>query len=377
MAFSSAERNRRDGEMRGVMERLALKCLVLFGEVNVGNDWYGDLRYYTDHRNVANRQVAMLFLGSPPALFVASPLQQPTAARRSSISDCRASENMPADMVNLLKERGVTTGKVGVSFEVLPVNWYNYLRGALPGVEWVETHSHVVDLRFRHSPEEAALFRRCAPLADGGYEAALQAITPGVSEYEIASAIEAYARSRGAEQHFTLIGSGRFALGDLNGLPKPYAPSHRRIETGDSVVMEITPCLEGYWTQLVRAVNVGRPNPELEALYRVARDSTRAGLEFLRPGNTIADVVLAIIAHIEGCGYRPQPPFGHTCGVDLNEARLSPANGQPLQPGLAVIIHPTVVTPDGKSSFFWGETYLVTDEGYERLNRATDELLTT
>lgn len=32
--------------------------------------------------------------------------------------------------------------------------------------------------------------------------------------------------------------------------------------------------------------------------------------------------------------------------------------------------------PDRKNSFFWGETYLVTDSGYERINRASDELLT-
>lgn len=40
------------------------------------------------------------------------------------------------------------------------------------------------------------------------------------------------------------------------------------------------------------------------------------------------------------------------------------------------IIHPTVLTPDGKNSFFWGETYLVTDGGHERINRASDELKT-
>jgi hypothetical protein len=47
-----------------------------------------------------------------------------------------------------------------------------------------------------------------------------------------------------------------------------------------------------------------------------------------------------------------------------------------LEPRTAVIIHPTIFTPDGKRSFFWGETYLVKQEGYERLNRSTDELLT-
>jgi hypothetical protein len=84
MAFSSAERERRDRTMQRIMETRGLKALILFGEVNVGNELYGDLRYYVDHKNVANRQVAMLFPAMQPVLFVGSPIQQQAAARRSS-----------------------------------------------------------------------------------------------------------------------------------------------------------------------------------------------------------------------------------------------------------------------------------------------------
>jgi Xaa-Pro dipeptidase len=150
----------------------------------------------------------------------------------------------------------------------------------------------------------------------------------------------------------------------------------RRVESGDSVVMEISPCLEGYWTQLVRTVNVGFPNAELEKLYRVSRDAIKKALEVFKPGGTVRDVVAAIDAHIKSCGYIPKPPYGHVCGVDLIDARVSPQNGQVLEPGTAVILHPTVFTPDNKNSFFWGETYLVTDDGCERLHHANDELPT-
>jgi len=64
-------------------------------------------------------------------------------------------------------------------------------------------------------------------------------IRPGTSEYEIAAAIESFARTRGAEEHFTLIASGRFSFGKDNSLPLVYAPSRRRIETGDSVQDEL------------------------------------------------------------------------------------------------------------------------------------------
>jgi Xaa-Pro aminopeptidase len=375
MAFSDVERERRSRTLQQMMETAGIGALILVGDTNVGSDMYGDFRYYVDNRIITNRQVAVLFAGYDPALFVSSSIQRQAAERRSSVRDCRLSDNMIEDVVKLLKERKVS-GRVGVNLNVLPVTWYNDLNRELPGVELVDVHSQILDARFRRSEEEAELLRACAPLADGGYEAAVRMIRPGVTEYEIAAAIEDYARARGAEQHFTLIGSGRFAFGDGNGLPLPYSPSMRRVEAGDSVMMEITPCLEGYWTQIVRTVNVGEPNAELEKLHRVAVGAIKKGLEVFKPGTTIREVVLAIDDYIKDSGYIPSPPYGHVCGVDLIDARVSSRNEQVLTPGTGVIIHPTVVTPDGKTTFFWGETYIVTENGYQRINKASDELLT-
>ena len=377
MAFSSLERGRRDKAMHRIMEAGGCEALILLGDTNVGGDSLGDFRYYVDNRVIAGQQVAVLFHETDPVLFMGTAIQQQAASRRSSVRDCRVIDDMLADIVRLLKERNVVVGKVGVNFAVLPVTWYDYLKRELPGIEWVETHREILDVRLHHNTaEEGELFRQCGLLGDGGFEAAVKMIRPGVSEYEIAAAIEEYARARGAEQHFTLVGSGRYAPGDQNGLPLPYSPSRRCVETGDSVVMEITPRLEGYWTQLVRTVNVGTPNVELEKLYRVSRDAIKKGLEVFKPGKTVRDVVLAMDAYVRDCGYLFRPPTGHVCGVDLIEGRVSSQNTQALEPGMAVIIHPTVFTPDGKNSFFWGETYLVTDDGYEPLNHASKDLLT-
>jgi Xaa-Pro dipeptidase len=376
MAFSGAERTRRDKEIHRVMEAKGLTALILIGDTNVGSEYLGDFRYYVDNRIIAGQQVAVLFPQAEPLLFMGTAIQQQAASRRSSVRDCRVSDDLLADTVKLLKERNILAGKVGISFAMLSIPWHNYLKKELSGIEWVETHPEIFDIRIHHAPEEAELFRKCGLIGAGEFDAAVKMIKPGVSEYEIAAAIEEYGRVRGAEQHFTLVGSGKYAPGERNGLPLPYSPSQRRVEAGDSVVMEITPRVEGYWTQIVRTVNVSTPNGELEKLYRVSRDAIKKGLEAFKPGKTIRDVVLAMDAYVKDCGYLFRPPTGHVCGVDLIEGRVSPQNTRVLEPGTAVIIHPTVATPDGKNSFFWGETYLVTDTGYERLNPVTDELLT-
>jgi len=48
---------------------------------------------------------------------------------------------------------------------------------------------------------------------------------------------------------------------------------------------------------------------------------------------------------------------------------------RPKEKGVARVFC-DIFTPDGKRSFFWGETYWVTENGYERLHNSGDELLT-
>lgn len=376
MSFTASERESRHRTILELIKKDRLQALILIGDTGVGNGFLGDLRYYTDNLVIFGRQVVVILPQYEPTLFVGSEIQRQAAVKRSSVKDCRFSEDLVVDVAKLLKERGISAGRIGINFEMFPVAWYNFLRQELPQVDWIETHDRLMELRFRRSQEEAEVFRKGALLADGGFESVLKTIRPGVSEYEVAAEIERYARAGGAEAHFTLIGSGKFALGDGNRLPLPYAPSLRRVEDGDSIVMEITPRFEGYWTQLVRTVNVGKPNQDLGKMHRVCCDAIKKGLEWFRPGKTIKEVALAMQAYVTDRGYLFRPPSGHVCGIDGVEARVSRQNEMVLEPRTAVIIHPTVFTPDGKNSFFWGETYLVSHDGYERLHRSTDDLLT-
>jgi Xaa-Pro aminopeptidase len=237
-------------------------------------------------------------------------------------------------------------------------------------------HERIMQIRFQRSQEEANIYREGAALADGGFGAAVKFIRAGVSEYEIVAEIERYVRARGAEENFTLITSGKFAFGDANRLPRLHSPSDRRIEIGDTVEFEITPRYEGYWTQLARKVNVGKPNHDLEKINKTGCNAIKKGLEQFKPGKTVAAVASAIELYVANCGYQLGSSMGHICGIDLVESRIDSQNQMKLSPGTAVIVHPRLFTPDGNSSSFWGETYLVTQDGYERLNHVGDEVMT-
>ena len=376
MPFTMKEMGRRQRAISQLLESERLEALLLIGDENRTNHFCGDLRYYTDHLIFASRSVGLIFPNAEPVILTGSENQRKGAAQRGFIKDSRVSEDFLTDLIALLRERRISTGRIGVNLEMLPTAWCIRLRQEFPHVEWVETHEHIIQIRSQRSQEEIDIYRKGAALGDGGFEAALKVIRPGVTEYEVAAEIEQYARARGAEAHFTLLGSGKFKLDNSMLSFPPPPPSSRQIEFGDSVSMEISPRYEGYWTQLVRTVNVGRANSDLEKIHRICCNAIKKGLEEFKPGKTIKDVVLAMKVYVIGTGYLLAPPLGHISGIDLLEGRVAQQNEMVLEPGMSVILHPTVSTPDNKSNFFWGETYLVTHDGYERLHRTGDELLT-
>lgn len=373
--LSSAEKETRHGLFRQILETENLEALLLIGDPSVSFDFAGDYRYFTNNRTIVYREAVVLCRGAEPVLLTTTSGKLPEIAVRSFVRDCRFTDDMIADVVKLLKERAITSGKIGVNFEMLSVAWYTYLKDNLPGVQWVETHEQIIQIRSRHSQEETDVLREGAKLGDGSYEAALKAIRPGASESEVVAELEHYSRARGAEEHFTLIGSSKFSFSTgTNNIF--YYPTSRRIEIGDTVLMEITPRLQGYWTQLVRAVSVGKHNSDLGKIQTVCRGAIKRALDTVKPGRKVSEIVHAMDSYVTECGYVLGAPFGHICGVDLVEARVSPRNATPLTPGTAVIIHPTVYTPDRRNWSFCGETYLVTQGGYERLHHASDEFVT-
>jgi Xaa-Pro aminopeptidase len=376
MGFTETEKKRRHGAIQELLRAKDLQALLLIGDMNVGHSFHGDFRYYTNNHIFFQRQVAVVFPGAGPVLFNYSDFSRRASVERSFVDDCRVSTNFIADTVELIKAQGVSRGRIGVNFEMLPAIWYSYLRTELADAELLDVHDDIMEIRFQHSEEEIEVYRKGAALADAGFEAALKVIRPGISEYEIIAEIEYATRRQGADENFTLIGSGKFAFSDARSLPLPVPPSERRIKTGDSIVMEITPRYQGYWTQLVRMVNVGQRNDDLEKIQTVARDAIRRGLEEFKPGKRVKDVALAMQAYIAETGFVPRAPFGHVCGIDLVEERVTLDNERLIVPGFAAIVHPMVQTADGKNLIFWGETYLAAEEGCERLHRTGDDLLT-
>src|ERR1700732_186698 len=133
-------------------------------------------------------------------------------------------------------------------------------------------------------PAEIAVLRRAARLADDAYGAFRAAVRPGMRQFELVAAVEAYLRSRGCPDNFMILGSGgREVLGMT-------PPSDRVIAAGDLVTPELTPAVEGYYAQICRTLVVGKATAAQRRAHALYLEAMEAGIAAVKPGATAADV---------------------------------------------------------------------------------------
>ena len=376
--FSTAEKNRRLEAAATVMDKSGLRAIYLPGNSTVGIYPHGIQRYFTDNRVVFYLRSIVLLDGGRSVAVVNDLMSKLNLIQSSFVQDAVINANQLQGVIDILNSNGIESGRVGTIFEILPAAWLLRLRSALPGVEFVDVSDELFSLRFDKSPEELEAQRFCAGIADAGYRAICDSLRPGMYENEVVAEMERAMQHMGAEESFALITSGKFSIKEsLLPTLHNFTAFNRRIEAGDVVAAEITPRFRGYWTQIVRTVCVGEVNEDAETMRQIIVGSISAGKALLKPGVPICDIVKAMREHVEAAGFRFVMPCGHLAGLDLDEGTMSEDNTMPLEPGMLVILHPTVITDEMDTSIFWGESYFITEKGYDAPMISGDDLFTT
>ena len=140
------------------------------------------------------------------------------------------------------------------------------------------------------------------------------------------------------------------------------------IKEGESLLVELTPRYEGYYTQLTVVTPLGEPTAKMKEFLNVGVAAHKAGVALLKPGNKASDVANVMKNYIEQAGYAYPYRGGHSMGHDLDEPpAIVPEDQTILKPGMTIVIHPCVMDANGDGVFI-GDSYLVTETGAEPLN---------
>jgi len=284
-------------------------------------------------------------------------------------------------LMHIWKELGLEKGKVGVENTFLRVSMlemFKHPHAKPENLEFADVTRIMTDLRIIKSNEEIELIRNAAKVSDTAMEAAIKATKPGVTETEIAAEAEYTMRKNRAEEFFrTYIASGpRSSI--AHGLV-----SHRKVEEGDLVMIDLHPTVNGYHADLCRTISVGEPSEKQRRAFEVYLKAQRAAVEAVSPNVTMTKLenLMHEIFEKEGYGeYFVSPPI-HGVGLEFEEPPLPAGHAffhgeepkDELKPGMVISI--------GNCGLYLGEfgvrvedTVAVSEKGYEELTHCNRTL---
>jgi Xaa-Pro aminopeptidase len=223
-------------------------------------------------------------------------------------------------------------------------------------------------LRAVKDDQEIERLRAAAEGADAAFAEVVTTRFEGRRELEVAADLERLLRAHGHERvDFTIVGSGP------NGASPHHHSGERRSERGDAVVMDFGGVANGYCSDITRTVFVGEPTGEQRRVYDTVRNAQQAAFEAVRPGVPAQEVDRAARTVIDDAGYGEffVHRTGHGIGIEIHEPPyIVEGNETPLQPGMTFSDEPGIYLP-GRFGVRIEDQLVVTDEGAERLNRAT------
>lgn len=237
------------------------------------------------------------------------------------------------------------------------------------GISTLPTENIVETMRQIKDEEEIELIRRAVRLNEEVFLEIYGSLADYQSEIDIALAIEAAMRRRGAEgaSFSTIVASGE------NGALPHAVPSPLPIVRDGSLTIDMGLVLDGYCSDMTRNCVPGKATDRYLELHRLVRRAQQAGMAAVRAGIRGCDVDFAARTIIAEAGYGEY--FGHSLGHGVGlavheEPRLSIRNKKQLKAGMVVTVEPGIYIP-GWGGIRLENMVVVREDGCENLNSDT------
>jgi len=221
-------------------------------------------------------------------------------------------------------------------------------------------------LRVQKSSLELAAMRRAIAVAEAAFLGWLADVHPGMTEREATARLVARLLTSGADA----ISFDPIVVGGPNGALPHAVPGSRPLAYGDWLVVDWGAFVEGYASDLTRAVTMGPPAGPLCAVQELVLRANEAGRAAARPGIAAEAVDAAARAVITAAGHGEHFTHrtGHGLGLEVHEPPYIVAgNTGALLPGMTFTVEPGVYL-EGVGGVRIEDNVVITAVGAETLS---------
>ncbi len=378
--FSKEEFKSRKSKVLTSMKEQNIDALLMFRQESMywltGYDTFGYVFFQT---LILDQKGNMILLTRAPDLR--------QAQNTSNIEDIRIwvdkdKSNPTNDLKIILDELNLKGKKIGIEYEAYGLTGKNALKlnETLENYCVIEDKSTLITkLRVTKSKEEITYVRKAAELADKALDQVWKHAKAGVSESKILAEMQRVIFEGDGDYPANefIIGSGH------NALLCRYQAEKRILSKNDQLSIEWAGTYKHYHSAMFRTIIIGKSNPKQIKMYDACIEALTNCEKKLIPGNSVGEVFNIHAKTFDDLGYNKARM--NACGYSLG-ATFSPnwmdwpmlytENPYVVKPGNVFFMHMILMDSVNQLAMNLGETYLVTENGNERLGKQKLDLVT-
>ena len=377
--FSKEEFKSRKSNILNSMKEQNIDALLMFRQESMywltGYDTFGYVFFQT---LVLDQKGNLILLTRAPDLR--------QAQNTSIINDIRIwvdkdGSNPTDDLKIILDELNLKGKKIGIEYEAYGLTGRNAIKlnQSLEDYCSIEDKSELITkLRVVKSDEEITYVRKAANLADLALEEVWKYAKSGASEAKILAEMNRVIFEGGGDYPANefIIGSGK------NALLCRYQAEKQILNKEDQLTIEWAGTYRHYHSAMFRTIPIGKANQKHFKMHEACVEALTNCENKLKPGNKIGEVFDIHAKTFDDHGFKNARM--NACGYSLG-ATFSPNwmdwpmlyTGNPyiIQSGNVFFMHMILMDSESNLAMNLGETYLVTENGNERLGKQKLDLV--
>jgi Xaa-Pro dipeptidase len=289
--------------------------------------------------------------------------------------------NPTDDLKIILDEFDLKNKNIGIEYEAYGMTGRNALRlnKSLENYCKVEDQSELITkLRVIKSNEELVYVKEAAELADRALDEAWKYAKAGANEAKILAEMQRAVLEGGGDYPANeyIIGSGD------NALLCRYQAEKRNLSNIDQLSLEWAGTYKHYHSAMFRTIPIGKADPKHIKMHEACVEALTNCVNTLVPGKTAGEVFDAHAKTFDDLGFNKARM--NACGYSLGSTfspnwmdwpMLYTGNPYKIVPGNVFFMHMILMDSDNNLAMNLGETYLVTENGNERLGKQKLDLV--
>ena len=378
--FTNQEREARIEKARALMWDQRIDAIVLMGGASA--------RYFANVSLGGGERLWALIIPSKANPFIVCPAFEEDRAREilagtpfakgADIRVWQEDESPYLRLIHGLKDRGITSGRIGIEETIKFVFADGIARAGAPAFQVVSATPVTAGCRVIKSAHEVECLRIAGQATIRVYEAVYKALAEGMTQKDVSALIQAgYARV-GFE------GDADLNIGQYTALPHG-SDEPQTIRKGTIIMLDDGCVVEGYTSDITRTFVLGNPTDKMRRVFEIVQRAQKAALSAAKPGVPNEAVDAAARKVIVDAGYGPGFKYfthrvGHGLGMEMHEWNYLVANNMfgpeahpKLQSGMVFSDEPGIYIP-GEFGIRLEDDLHVTDTGAELLTTPSPSL---